>query len=77
MAFGIKLHERTIGTYLAKLGFRRMSVRPQHPKSDLQEQIDFKENFATLVAEILPDKVKENPWKYGFRMKQGLVNKGR
>ena len=45
MTFGIKLHERTVGTYLAKLGFRRMSVRPQHPKFDPQAQIDFKKNF--------------------------------
>ena len=45
MTFGIKLHERTVGTYLAKLGFRRMSVRPQHPKSDPQAQIDFKKTF--------------------------------
>ena len=26
-AFGVKLHERTIGKYLAKHGFRRLSVR--------------------------------------------------
>ena len=45
MTFGIKLHERTVGTYLAKLGFRRMSVRPHHPKSDPQAQIDFKKTF--------------------------------
>lgn len=40
--FGVKLHERTVGSYLKKLGFRRMSVRPQHPKADLQAQSTFK-----------------------------------
>ena len=40
--FGIKLHERTVGSYLAKLGFRRLSVRPEHPKADPQSQMAFK-----------------------------------
>ena len=31
VVFGIKLHERTVGSYLARLGFRRLSVRPEHP----------------------------------------------
>ena len=34
--FGIKLHERTVGRYLARLGFRRLSVRPEHPRADPQ-----------------------------------------
>ena len=34
--FGIKLHERAVGRYLARLGFRRMSVRPEHPEADRQ-----------------------------------------
>ena len=32
--FGVAIHERTVGKQLAALGFRRLSVRPQHPKSD-------------------------------------------
>ena len=32
--FGVTLHERTVGKQPAALGFRRLSVRPQHPKSD-------------------------------------------
>ena len=32
--FGIELHERTVGKYLAALGYRRLSVRPRHPKTD-------------------------------------------
>ncbi|MGN6175097.1 MAG: helix-turn-helix domain-containing protein [Streptosporangiaceae bacterium] len=36
--FGIHFHERTIGKLLAKLRFRRLSVRPQHPESDPAEQ---------------------------------------
>ena len=40
--FAINIHERTVGTYLAKLGFRRLSVRPEHPKTDPAAQVAFK-----------------------------------
>jgi putative transposase len=40
--FRIDFHERTIGKLLAKLRFRRMSVRPQHPQSDPVAQEAFK-----------------------------------
>ena len=45
-AFGVEVHERTVGTYLAALGYRRLSVRPQHPKSDPQAQEAFKKTSA-------------------------------
>jgi transposase len=44
--FDIKLQERTVGTYLAKLGFRRLTIRPEHPKADAEAQAAFKKNFA-------------------------------
>ena len=40
--FGVIMHERTVGKQLAALGFRRLSVRPQHPKSDPVAQEVFK-----------------------------------
>ena len=40
--FGVTMHERTVGKQLAALGFRRLSVRPQHPKSDPETQETFK-----------------------------------
>ncbi len=43
--FGVVLHERTVGKHLAALGFRRLSVRPQHPKSDPAAQDVFKKTF--------------------------------
>ena len=39
--FSIKLHGRTVGTYLTRQGFRQMSVRPEHPKADPQAQAAF------------------------------------
>ena len=46
-AFGVDLHERSVGKQLAALGFRRLSVRPQHPKSDPQAQAAFKRTSPT------------------------------
>ena len=39
---GVDLHERTVGKYLAALGYRRLSVRPRHPKTDPEAQEAFK-----------------------------------
>ena len=39
---GVVMHERTVGKQLAALGFRRLSVRPQHPRSDPLAQEAFK-----------------------------------
>jgi len=41
--FGVVMHERTVGKQLAGLGFRRLSVRPQHPKSDPEAQDTFEQ----------------------------------
>lgn len=43
--FGVELHERTVGKYLAALGYRRLSVRPRHPKIDPGAQEGFKKAF--------------------------------
>jgi transposase len=40
--FGITVHERTVSKYLAALGYRRLSVRPRHPKTDPEAQEVFK-----------------------------------
>jgi transposase len=40
--FGVAVHERTVGKYLAALGYRRLTVRPRHPKADAAAQAVFK-----------------------------------
>jgi len=40
--FGVTLHGRTVGKQLAVPGFRRLSLRPQHPGSDPEAQTAFK-----------------------------------
>ena len=32
--FDVSVHERTVGKHLAKLGYRRLSVRPHNPKGN-------------------------------------------
>jgi len=40
--FGVRLHERSVGKLLRRLGFARLSVRPKHPLSDPAAQEAFK-----------------------------------
>ena len=40
--FAVRLHERTVGEVLRRLGFTRLSVRPRHPKADAAAQAAFK-----------------------------------
>lgn len=46
--WGINLHERTVGKLLRKLAFRRLSVRPQHPKGDPEAQAVFSASSPVL-----------------------------
>lgn len=41
--FGVRLAERTMGEVLRRLGFARLSARPQHPQSDSEAQALYKE----------------------------------
>src|SRR5881397_734326 len=40
--FAVRLHERSVGKVLRRLGFSRVSVRPRHPKADAAAQAAFK-----------------------------------
>jgi transposase len=46
--FAVTLHERTVGKLLRKLSFRRLSVRPRHPRTKPEEQADFKVGLLIL-----------------------------
>ena len=76
VVFGIKLHERTVGRFLARLGFQRMSVRPEHPKADRQAQAAFKKTLPLGLRKSCQTGRRESLWRYGSRTRQGLVNKG-
>src|SRR5205085_11078228 len=40
--FAVRLHERSVGQVLRRLGFSRVSARPRHPKADEAAQVAFK-----------------------------------
>jgi hypothetical protein len=40
--FGVVLAERSVGSLLHRLGFRRLSVRPAHPEKDPQAELTHK-----------------------------------
>jgi transposase len=40
--WGVRLHERSVGKILRSLGYRRLSTRPRHPRSDEAAQEAFK-----------------------------------
>ena len=76
-AFGAGVHERTVGKYLAALGYRRLSVRPQHPRTDPGAQETFKKTSARQERRRPPRPRKAGPSKSGSRMKRVLVNRAR
>jgi putative transposase len=45
--FGVVLHECTLGKQLAALGFRRLSARPKHSRSDPATQDTLEKTSAT------------------------------
>jgi len=75
--FGVKLHERTVGKQLKALGYVRLSVRPQHPKSDPQAQQAFKKISPRRSLPSFPDTLVASRWKSGSKTKPALVSRAR
>jgi transposase len=73
--FGVEVHERTVGKYLAELGYRRLSVRPQHPDSDPVAQEAFKKTSPKSSAQRSPKKPPAKLSKSGSRTKLASVSK--
>jgi putative transposase len=72
--FGVELHERSVGKVLASLGYRRLSVRPQHPKSDPAAQEAFKKTLARPSPARSLKPQEENRSKYGSRTKRASAS---
>lgn len=73
--FGVRVHERTVGSYLAKLGYRRLSVRPQHPEASIEEQEAFKKTSRKSWPKRSRRKPRTNPSKSGSRTRRGSANR--
>ena len=77
MRFGVKVHERTVGKFLNALGYRRLSVRPQHPKSDPGAQEDFKKTSPGSPPDAFPAMPSPNRSKSGSKTKRASASKAR
>lgn len=75
--FGVELHERSVGKQLVALGFRRLSVRPQHPKSDPEMQAAFKKTSPTQQLPRSPRGHGTSRWRSGSRMKRASASRAR
>ena len=76
-AFGVQLHERSVGKLLRRLGYRKLSVRPLHPQADLAAQEAFKKTSPTWRTTQSARSAPASPSKSGSKMKPGLASKAR
>jgi len=75
--FGVAVHERTVGKFLADLGYCRLSVRPQHPKSDEAAQEVFKKTSPRQSPSGCPKTPNQSPSKSGSRTRRASARKAR
>ena len=75
-AFAVRLHPATVGKLLRKLRFRRLSVRPQHPRSDPAAQEEFKGGLPIWPAPRCPRRPGASRSRSGSPMKRELVSRG-
>ena len=75
--FGLEVHERTVGKYLETLGYRRLSVRPQHPDADPEAQEAFKKTSPRSWRKPSRLKPAESRLKSGSRTKPASASKVR
>src|SRR5689334_23481747 len=69
--FAVRLHERTVGKVLRRLGFSRISVRPRHPKADTAAQAAFKKASPSWWRERCPSAPAASRSRSGSRCYEG------
>lgn len=75
--FKVVVHESTIGKWLRRMDFRRVSVRPRHPETDAIAQQAFKKTSPPRSPKSCPTTPKTSSSSSGFKTKQGLDKKAR
>ena len=73
--FDVEMHERSVGKLLRRLGFARLSVRPQHPSSDPAAQETFKKRLVSWRRRRCPSTRKACRSRSGSRMRPGLASR--
>src|SRR6187455_2568330 len=72
--FAVRLHERSVGKVLRRLGFTRLSVRPEHPKADGAAQAAFKKASPSWSARRFPSAPAASRSRSGFKTKPASAN---
>jgi transposase len=75
--YDVELHERSVGKLLRRLGFARLSVRPQHPLSDPEAQAAFKKPSPSWWAGSCPSGHVASRSRSGSRMRPGSGSRAR
>ena len=74
-AFDVRLHERSVGKLLRRLGFRRLSVRPRHPRADACAQEAHKKTSPSWLPPSSRRRRAAVRSSYGGRTRRGSVSK--
>ena len=74
-AFGVHLHERSVGKLLHRLGFRHLSVRPRHPQADSSAQEAHKKTLPHWSLTPFRPRPAASRSNSGGRMKHASASK--
>jgi transposase len=75
--FAVRLHERSVGKVLRRLGFARLSVRPRHPKADAAAQEAFKKASPSWSRRRCPSTPAASRSRSGFKMRPASAGRAR
>src|ERR687885_1638150 len=75
--FAVRLHERSVGKVLRRLGFTRLSVRPKHPLSDPAAQETFKKASPTWWRRRSPSTPAASRSRFGSKMGPASASRAR
>jgi transposase len=75
--FAVRLHERSVGKVLRRLGFTRLSVRPKHPKADEAAQEAFKKASPSWYARRCPSTPAASRSRSGSKMRPASASRAR
>lgn len=76
-SFNVEISERSVGRILRARGFRRLSVRPKHPRADEALQQTSAIIFPMHYGNACPSTPRPSPSKSGSKTRPALARKAR